>query len=148
MLLSGGFNPLFGACCVHLMAWRLLPFYAGESRELNGTLVIIVAVFAVLVAVGLGQQGHRVQSTRLEDLLAANACAEFNQVTEDVGAGVITDSELKARLQKVFDMARLAEQPMAKQAFHEFQRAWVGTSDNAKLRGFTHVISFCHTPLS
>ena len=115
---------------------------------MNGTLVITVAVVAVLAAVGLGQQGRGVQSTRSEDLLAPNACVEFNQVTEDVEAGAITDRQLNARLQKVFDMAQLAQHPMGKETFHEFERAWVGTSDNAKLKGFTHVMSLCHTPLS
>jgi len=121
--------------------------YEGTSR-VNGTLVITVAVVAVLAAVGLGQQGRGVQSTRSEDLLAPNACVEFNQVTEDVEAGAITDRQLNARLQKVFDMAHLAQQPMGKETFHEFERAWVGPSDNAKLKGFTHVMSLCHTPLS
>jgi hypothetical protein len=115
---------------------------------MNGTLVITIAVFAVIAAVGLGQQGHDVQSTRSEDLRPANACVEFNRVTEDVGAGAVTDSQLNARLERVFDMARLSRQPIARQTFDEFQRAWLGPSDNAKLKGFTHVMSFCHTPLS
>ena len=107
---------------------------------MNGTLVITIAVFAVIAAVGLGQQGHGLQS--------ANACVEFNRVTEDVGAGAVTDSQLNARLKRVFDMARLSRQPIARQTFDELQRAWLGPSDNAKLKGFTHVMSFCHTPLS
>jgi len=115
---------------------------------MNGTLVITIAVVAVLVAVGLGQQGHGIQSPRSEELLAANECAEFNRVAEDVGAGLITDGQLNARLERGFDMARLSRLPIARQTFDEFQRAWLGPSDNAKLKGFTHVMSFCHTPLS
>ena len=84
----------------------------GEPRGLGywwkheRTAVIIVAV---LLLAGLGALLNAAGLVEDRDSSAFLACRHFRNVAADASAGILTDAELRTKLQEVYDDARLSE---------------------------------------
>ena len=79
------------------------------------------------------------------DYIAIKACETFNRVAVDARDGVITDVAAAIGLQHTFDIGRDATNPVARDAFYEFQRTRLNGSRDQRDRATAKLIALCQT---
>ena len=79
-------------------------------------------------------------SSEPRDRLAIAACIEFNQAANDAMDRVATEYQTSQRLPKVFEDGRLADSPIVRNAFMEFQRARLSGNEAAYKRAVMKVM--------
>lgn len=73
-----------------------------------------VAALTLLVAL-VGCGGSDSDANESSDAPAEMACMHFRNVAGDASSGLLTDDELRSKLQEVHDDARLADSPEIRQ---------------------------------
>jgi hypothetical protein len=110
-------------------------------------LVIVVIGFVIRSFVGNSNRAPVSPERRgADDLTQAMACTEFNRAIEDLHAGIITDNQFVRRMQSVFNAGRLANTPLAREIFTDFQRARLNGSRDDYTKAEVRMKFLCHAP--
>jgi len=75
------------------------------------TILATLAVAATLALAGCSSDTPAATSPTIADASAELGCAHFRNVMGDISKGILTDAEIRTKIQQVYDTARVSENP-------------------------------------